>query len=335
MTLSIGLVIAVCLFGASCLCLLALRPSQHERVLRKRLDHTADSSAAIDAIPESSAAPATSPRQSPGRSDSSSRLKRPARGGVAGTLFDRGGAALDELLRQAQVNLRLTHFLIGVAFCTILAATCGFVPLRWLGACFGAGIGLSMPCAWLWSRRNKRRDLILRQLPAAFDLMSRMLRAGQSSAQAMQAASEAFEGPLAEELRLCVGQQNLGIRPETAFREMAARSGVLELRLFSAATALHGQVGGNLSETPTRLADLIRSRARLRQQVRTLTAEGRMQGMTLTALPVFVFLVMMYVNRPYVQLLLSQGWLLVITIGMMIAGTIWIRAIVNVDPTSE
>jgi tight adherence protein B len=180
-----------------------------------------------------------------------------------------------------------------------------------------------------------RRESILRQLPAAFDLMSRMLRSGQSSAQAMLAAAEAFEGPLAEELCLCLGQQNLGIRRETAFRDMAVRTGVLELRLFSAATALHGQVGGNLSETLTRLAELIRNRARLRQLVRTLTAEGRMQGMTLTALPVFVFIVMMYVNRPYVQLLLTQTWLLVVTVGMMIAGTAWIRLIVNVDLTSE
>src|SRR5262249_14486356 len=109
---------------------------------------------------------------------------------------------------------------------------------------------------------------------------------------------------------------------------------VLELRLFSAAVALHGRVGGALAETLTRLADLVRARIRVRQQVRTFTAEGRMQGATLTALPVLVFAAMYWINRPYAEILFANGWLLPGTIGMMVAGLLWIRSIVNVDAAS-
>ena len=66
------------------------------------------------------------------------------------------------------------------------------------------------------------------------------------------------------------------------FRNWQQRSGIVELRIFSMAMLIQRQTGGNLSEVLDRLAGLIRSRLQLRKQVRAWTAEGRLQGWTLS-----------------------------------------------------
>jgi tight adherence protein B len=76
---------------------------------------------------------------------------------------------------------------------------------------------------------------------------------------------------------------------------------------------------------------LVRARLRLKQQVRTLTAEGRMQGWTLVVLPFVVFAAMMVINRSYAEVLLDHVPLLLGTVGLMAVGLLWIRKIVNFE----
>ncbi len=161
--------------------------------------------------------------------------------------------------------------------------------------------------------------------------MARVLRAGSSLPQALQAVGDAFEDPLAGEFAQCQKQLDLGLRPEETYQEMAERCGIVEMRIFVMAMAIQRQTGGNMSEILERLANLVRSRLRLRQQVRSLTAEGRMQGWVLLVLPFFVFAVMMVVNREYAEILLTQTSLLAATGAAMLLGTLWIRRIVNFD----
>jgi tight adherence protein B len=97
------------------------------------------------------------------------------------------------------------------------------------------------------------------------------------------------------------------------------------------ALLIQRQVGGNLSEVLERLAMLIRSRLRLRNQVRSLTAEGRLQGLTLLVLPFLLFGTMMVVNRTYTQVLFEHVPLLIATGVSMLVGALWIRKIVNFE----
>src|SRR5206468_1461697 len=149
--------------------------------------------------------------------------------------------------------------------------------------------GSAAPLLYLDHLGKRRRDKFLGQLPGAFELMARVLRAGHSVPQALQAVGESFEPPIAGEFAKCLKQQNLGLRPEVSFQEMAQRLGILEMRIFVMAMLIQRQTGGNLSDVLERLGMLIRSRQRLRNQVRTLTAEGRLQGLTLLCLPFVIF----------------------------------------------
>jgi tight adherence protein B len=193
------------------------------------------------------------------------------------------------------------------------------------------GLGGIAPLGYVHLKAKGRREAFLAQLPGAFELMAGVLRAGQSVQQALQAVVEASEQPLAGEFAQCQKQQNLGLRPEISFQDMARRTGVIEMRIFVMAMLIQRQVGGNLAEALERLAMLIRARLRLRNQVRTLTAEGRLQGMALLVLPFALFAAMMVVNRSYAEVLFDHVPLLIATGVSMGIGALWIRKIVNFE----
>jgi tight adherence protein B len=169
------------------------------------------------------------------------------------------------------------------------------------------------------------------QLSSAFDLMARVLRSGHSVPQAFQAVADTFEPPISGEFAQCQEQQNLGLLPEVTYRELARRTGVLEIKIFIMAMMIQRQSGGNLSEVLERLAALVRERVRLRSHVRTLTAEGRMQAVVLLVLPPVMFFVMRFINRPYADVLLDHTGLLAAMMASMASGALWIRKIIQFD----
>jgi tight adherence protein B len=238
---------------------------------------------------------------------------------------------LQEALEQAGIPLKARQLLV---ICGWLGLALGVVGTLFRGPLLGLGVaaaGAALPVLLVHWRRKARREKILQQLPSAFGLMARVLRAGHSVPQALMAVADTCAGPLAAEFSQCHKKQNLGIRPEITFNEMARRTGLLEVRLFVSAMLIQQQAGGNLSEVLERLATLVRERLRLRKQVRTLTAEGRLQGLTLLCLPVVIFAALMIINRKYAQVLLEHPSLLGVTAAMMGAGMLWIRKIVRYD----
>lgn len=238
---------------------------------------------------------------------------------------------LEARLKQADVAMRPEVFQGIAAGLALALGAAGAWLVHPLGFLAGASVGAVLPFAWLSWRCAWRRKKFLGQLPGAFELMSRVIRAGQSVPQAFQAVAEAYEDPLRGEFGSCRHQQNLGLRPEVVFQEMAQRSGILELRIFAMAMLIQRQTGGNLSTVLERLATLVRNRLRLKQQVRALTAEGRLQGLTLVILPVIMFGVLFVINRPYASVLLDHKGLLAITVACMGVGILWIRRIVNFE----
>jgi tight adherence protein B len=222
--------------------------------------------------------------------------------------------------------------LFALMACLGIAAGLG---VGWFGGqitgAVAAFIAAISPLVYVQLAWKARQEKYLKQLPNAFELMARVIRSGQSVPQSLQAVADAFEDPLASGFKACLQKQNLGLRPEVAFQEMAAASGIIEMRIFAMAMVIQRQTGGNLSEVLERLAGLVRARLKLRQQVRTLTAEGRLQGGTLVVLPFLVFFVLLFVNRGYVEVLFQHPLLLVATLISMAIGVLWIRKIVNID----
>ncbi|QDV75601.1 Bacterial type II secretion system protein F domain protein [Planctomycetes bacterium K2D] len=209
-------------------------------------------------------------------------------------------------------------------------ATLGFIRSPWL-ALLLTPIGASLPMAALLARRHHRQRELCRQLPEAFEMISRAIKAGQTVPAALQIIADDFEKPIATEFALCYEQQNLGMSRESALRRLAARSGVMELQIFVVALLVQARSGGDLIELLDNLALMIRKRLKLGDRVRALTGEGRMQAMVLIVLPIAAFLGIVSMAPDYASCLLERPWLLCATAIAQVAGALWIRQIVNFD----
>jgi tight adherence protein B len=238
---------------------------------------------------------------------------------------------LETMLAQTGLTLTLTQLAYISGGTALTGAVLGMLIHGLLLAGIGAiALGLG-PVFYIRHRHKARADRLLMQLPAAFDLMARVLRSGHSVPQAFQSVADTFEPPIAGEFAHCQEQQNLGLLPEVTYRELARRTGVLELKIFVMAMMIQRQTGGNLSEVLERLAALVRERVRLRNHVRTLTAEGRLQAVVLLVLPPVMFFVMRFINRPYADVLLDHTGLLAAMMASMAVGALWIRKIIQFD----
>lgn len=203
----------------------------------------------------------------------------------------------------------------------------GDIVIALILACLAA----TAPFVYVRKARSRRQDALRGQLADAFELMSSTLRAGQSMAQSLQAVAIDFPAPIAEEFMMCSEQQNLGLDPEIAMRQLARRCGLIELKIFVVAVLVQRQVGGNLSDILQGLSSVVRERFRIMGLINTLTAEGRLQAIILMSLPPFLLLIMVVMNREYTSSLLDHPQLLYGMAGSMFCGWLWIRKIVNFD----
>jgi tight adherence protein B len=241
-------------------------------------------------------------------------------------------ARFEAMIDQSGVEISAQRLLIYMAATGLLLGLVTGLLFRnpLAGVAAGAG-GAAIPFFYVYVRWRRRMDKMMGQLPDAFELMARVIRAGQTMSQSIQAVSDDFDPPLAAEFAYCYEQQNLGLAPEVSLRDLARRTGLLEIKIFVLALLVQQQTGGNLAELLDKLSAVIRERAKIRGKIRTLTAEGRFQAVVLLALPPAMFLVMWLVNPDYAAVLFKYPGLLIGTVVSEALGYLWIRRIINFD----
>ena len=177
------------------------------------------------------------------------------------------------MLEQADMQLSLSGIIGAGTLLAVLAAVITFVLTT--NPAFGlvaAVLAFTLPFLYVAYRSNQRADAMRSQLPDTLELMSRVLRAGQTITQAMQVVGNEFSAPVSTEFALCYEQQNLGLSSDMALKDLARRNRIIEIQIFVLALRVHRQTGGNLTELLDQLAKLIRSRYRMRGKIR---AHGR------------------------------------------------------------
>ena len=235
---------------------------------------------------------------------------------------------------QAGVEWSASRFLINT--CSIGLLTVLVLVAMDVSAMVAVGLAVLVPVAPLMfiSFKSKRRKKKLNyQLPDVFDLLGQALRAGHSLAAGIQLVGQQLPDPVGLEFRRCFHEQNLGIKLEEALRNMAQRVNVLDLSFFVTAVTVQRQTGGDLAEILEKISKVIRDRIKILGQVRALTAEGRMSGWVLSALPVVVFFIAKTLNPEYVNILLYEPdgqAMLGAAIVMQIMGMLMIKKIVNI-----
>jgi tight adherence protein B len=236
------------------------------------------------------------------------------------------------LVEQSGLNLSPARLLAhAIAAALAVAGVAGVLSQSALGALVAAPLGAALPVLYVKRARNTRVAKLLGQLPDAFELMSRVVRSGQTIALALRAVADEFPPPVASEFALCYEQQNLGLSIEAALRDLARRTGLLEIKIFVLALVVQQQTGGNLAELLDKLSTIIRERFQIHGQIRILTAEGRTQAAVLLILPVIMFGLIMFFNQEYAGMLLERPELLLGCVVSEGIGALWIRHIINFD----
>jgi tight adherence protein B len=241
---------------------------------------------------------------------------------------------LQRMLDQGDVPWSASQTLLNLSGVAVAIAV-GLILLQFNAiAAVGCGVAaLVFPLLWLNIRRNRRIQRLAAQLPDVFDMMGQALRAGHSLAGAIQLIYEQMPPPVATEFAQVYHEQNLGIKVEEALRSMADRVDSLDVRFFVTAVMIQRQTGGDLAEVLDNISTVIRERIELAGLVRGLTAEGRLSGWVLLALPSLIFFAVLYLNPEYASVLLEEPtgqMMLMIAGGMQLMGLAMIRWIVNI-----
>jgi tight adherence protein B len=242
--------------------------------------------------------------------------------------------AFQTMLDQANLPWSAVAFLINL----LGLASLGYIACYFLGAAQWIAIAVAvgvllLPIAAVQVKRKFRLNRFVNQLPDVFELMGQGLRAGHSLANAIMLVSQQLPDPVGTEFARIFYEQNLGIKIEDALKNMARRVGLLDVRFFVTAVLIQRQTGGDLAEVLDNISGVIRDRIKLFGLVKALTAEGRLSGWVLLALPMVVFVMELVVNPKYANVLLDEplGQYMLMGAGVaQILGLLMIQKIVNI-----
>ena len=239
----------------------------------------------------------------------------------------------DELY-VAGVALRAEEFI------TIWILTGAVIPAvaLFLGAstslCIGLVIiGAAAPISWVSIKRNKRLALFGTQLSDALTIICNALRVGQSFQTAMKSVADEMEEPISREFMRVYRETQYGMPLETSLARLISRTKNSDLDLVCSAVIIQRQIGGNLAIILENISGTINQRIQLRGEVKTMTSAGRLSGYIVGALPVFIIVLLMFLNPNYIDMFFSTSsgrMMLVVCVVMEAIGFSIVQKIVNI-----
>ncbi|GAH03252.1 unnamed protein product, partial [marine sediment metagenome] len=172
------------------------------------------------------------------------------------------------------------------------------------------------------------------QLPDTLQLIGGSLKAGYSFNQAISMVVEETKPPISDEFKRVLSEIRMGLSDREAFENMAVRINSEHFNWVVISVNVQREVGGNLAEVMEIISNTIRERDKVMNQIKALTAEGRLSAYILIALPILLGIYLSFTNREYVSLLITTNIGLVmigIAVLLMIVGIIWILRIIRVE----
>lgn len=240
-------------------------------------------------------------------------------------------------------------------FQEISLVRCRLTVLGVPALCAGLGVLLTWPASWAvqavaaavgfalgWRGLRKGVDMLYAryvrrfeaQLVDALIMASNALRVGLSLPQALDIVAKEMPPPISQEFALTLAEHRMGKSLDDALGHMADRVPSLDLTMVVNAVLILRETGGNLSETFETIVHTFTEREKVKDKISTLTAQGRVQGVILMAMPFVLGYLLNLVNPEYMQPLFTTvlGWiLLTFMVLMLLAGGLLIRKIVTID----
>ncbi len=239
-------------------------------------------------------------------------------------------------LEEANLSLRPGEWVVVHGLIAVLAGLLAtlFSGLNLLVSGIALALGLVLPWMYLGHLASKRRAQFYEALPDAMQMLAGSLSAGYSLPQALDNVAKEHGGPLGQELNRALLESRLGLPIEETLEAVAQRMESRDFHWVVMAIRINRQVGGNLGEVLTNVGKTLRERERLRRQVKTLSAEGKLSAWILGLLPILLIGYMILVRPEYILPLLTQpiGWV-ILGAGLIayIFGIVWMRNLINME----
>jgi len=239
----------------------------------------------------------------------------------------RSGRSLQDKLEKSGSHLRSGEWVLGVVASTLLLASLGLIRG---GVVIIVLMVIFVPIVWwaLLNRKiNKRQEAFADQLPDFLQNLSSALRSGQSLPQSIASMAPDMASPAGDELRRVVIENRIGRDLILSFKDLANRMDSLDFDWVVRAIEINYRTGGDLSVILRRLDSTIRARNQVAGAVRALTAEGRISGLVLTALPPGLMLAVQFLNPEFLAPMFEQrlgNFLLVLSGVLLLVGSIWL-----------
>ncbi len=197
----------------------------------------------------------------------------------------------------------------------------------------GVGLAASYPLI-LGFLKRRRIDRAIEQMPDALTAISSGMRSGQSLQQAMETVVAFEKGPIVQEMTLFLRELRVGVGFNEALDNFYSHLPRTEVQLMVAAMKIARETGSNLAETLERIAHTLRSKLQMEGKIRSLTAQGKLQGLVMTLLPIFMGVVLSRMEPHAMSYLFTTwyGWLVMGLIAVLdLLGYFFIRKIVSID----
>jgi tight adherence protein B len=192
----------------------------------------------------------------------------------------------------------------------------------YLAAVIGLLAGLGLPhfvVGFLIKRRIKK---FTANFPDAIELLVRGLKSGLPVAETLNVVSKEIPGPVGEEFKMVTEKIKIGKTMEDALQDTADRLGTAEFQFFVITLAIQRETGGNLAETLSNLADVLRKRAQMKLKIRAMSSESKASAYIVGSLPFVVFFLVWNVNPGYLAGFFYEPRLMIA--GMV--GAVWMSA---------
>jgi len=217
-------------------------------------------------------------------------------------------------LARANLKLRVAEYYYIRIGASLALGVLLFVLRDPVSGIIGFFLGYMLPRFWVGRRISGRLNAFNKQLPDTTTLLSNSLRAGSSFLQSIELVSREGGPPMSEEMGRVVREVNLGLGMEEALHNLVRRIKSEDLDLMVTAIGIQQQVGGNLAEILDTIAFTIRERVRIKGEINTLTAQGRVSGYLVAFLPIGLGAALNMINPAFMQPLFTQ------TIGRILIG---------------
>jgi len=187
------------------------------------------------------------------------------------------------------------------------------------GLTFGLFVALGLPHMVINKMITRRVAKFNSNFPDAIELMVRGLRSGLPITETLGIVASEIPGPVGLEFRAVSDKMKIGRTMEAALQDTADRLGTAEFQFFVITLAIQRETGGNLAETLSNLADVLRKRAQMKLKIRAMSSESKASAYIVGALPFIVFILVYMINPGYMANFFVDERLIVAGIG----GLVW------------